>query len=507
MKNALGWLLCGGLIPPLLILLGGFFLLYLRGKPCRSPARMIRSLAAPPKEGGISPFRAVTLALAGTLGVGNIVGVANAIYIGGAGALFWMWISALFAMILKYAEILLAVRHRRTARDGEHYGGAVYYIRDCLWERRRYRAATVICTLFALLIVLDALGMGCVIQINAISSALEGVVGLPSALSGILLLLLAMPVILRGTKGVSALTEYLVPIMTAGYVILSLAVCLIRRDAIVPALSAVLREAFTPLSAAGGIVGFLTSRALRVGTMRGLLSNEAGCGTAPTAHACAKTDSPAAQGIWGIFEVFVDTILLCTATALVILVSYPEVESFGEDAVMMTIRAYSCVLGNWSELFFCAAILCFGYATVICWASYGLENLAAVTRKKRWRALYLLLFAVCIPLGAISAPSLAWTLSDFAISSLTAINLVFLVLCRREIREETEKWYASTKVSGESNEHRSKYFFFLKKEKGLTFRAKCDIDKRVTKDSQKTFGGRGCNQAKPENLTRHRARF
>ncbi len=441
MKNTLVWLLTGGLIPPLLILLGGFFFLYLRGKPLRSPMKMLHSLSAPPKEGGISPFRAVTLALAGTLGVGNIVGVANAIYIGGAGSLFWMWISALFAMLLKYAEILLAVRHRRTACDGSHYGGAIYYIRDRLWERRRFRLASVLCVIFACLVVLDALGMGCVIQVNAISSAFEGVVGIPAALTGVFLLLLAMPVILRGTKGVSALTEYLVPIMTGGYIVLSLAVCLIRRDALGGALASVFREAFSPMSAVGGVVGFLTCRALRVGTMRGLLSNEGGCGTAPTAHACARTDSPASQGIWGIFEVFVDTILLCTATALVILVSYPQVEGLGENAVMMTIRAYSCVLGGWSEYFFSAAILCFGYATVVCWASYGLENLSAVTRKKRWRALYLALFAVCIPIGAVSAPGLAWTVSDFAIASLTLINLIFLFLCRREIREETEIWY------------------------------------------------------------------
>jgi AGCS family alanine or glycine:cation symporter len=443
MKNTVVWLLTGGLIPLLLILLGGFFFLYLRGRPLLSPRRMLRTLAVPPKESGISPFRAVTLALAGTLGVGNIVGVANAIYIGGAGALFWMWISAIFAMLLKYAEILLAVRHRRTARDGSYFGGAVYYIRDCLWEKRRFRLASGLCGIFAILIVLDALGMGCVIQVNAISSAFEGVTGLPSAVTGFSLLLLAMPVILRGTKGVSALTEYLVPIMTGGYIILSVSVCLIRREALGDALASVFRDAFAPKSAVGGLIGFLTSRALRVGTMRGLLSNEAGCGTAPTAHACARTDSPAAQGIWGIFEVFVDTILLCTATALVILVSYPQVEALGENAVMMTIRAYSCVLGGWSEYFFCAAILCFGFATVICWASYGLENLSAVTSKKRWRALYLILFAVCIPLGAVFAPSLAWTVSDFAISSLTVINLIILFLCRQEIREETERWYQS----------------------------------------------------------------
>lgn len=294
MKQTVIRLLTGGAIPPLLLLAGGFFLLYLRGAPLRFPRRMLRAMTHKSSPDGVSPFRAVTLALAGTLGVGNIVGVANALRVGGAGALFWMWVSALLAMVLKYAEILLAVSHRRTAPDGTHTGSAVCYIRD----RFPSRAGTALAAVFGGLTVLDALSMGCVIQVNAVSSALHGTLGLPLPAAGALLLVLSVPVILRPPRAVSALTEYLVPIMSLGYLVLSLAVLILRREAVAPALASVFREAFHPQSAAGGFLGFLTCRALRVGTMRGLLSNEAGCGTAPTAHACAATDSPASQGVW-----------------------------------------------------------------------------------------------------------------------------------------------------------------------------------------------------------------
>lgn len=400
---------------------------------------MLRAMRTPASADGISPFRALMLALAGTLGVGNIVGVANAVWIGGAGAVFWMWVSALVAMILKYAEILLAVTHRRETRRG-YVGGAYYYIKDYFEAHKRFRTAVVVSGIFAILMIVDALSMGCMIQVNAVRMAFEGVARVPAWVTGAVLLLLTLPVIVRGTKGISALTEYLVPIMTAGYIILSIAVLILRRDALGDAFGSILRGAFSVESVGGGVIGFLTSRALRTGTMRGLLSNEAGCGTAPTAHASASTESPASQGVWGIVEVFVDTILLCTATALVILVSFPEVEFFGGDGVMMTIRAYSVVLGGWSEWFFCAAILCFGYATLLCWANYGLESLLFLSRKRRWQWLYFFSFGVCILAGAFSAPDRVWDVADFAIASLTAINLLMLILFRKEIRKETQKW-------------------------------------------------------------------
>lgn len=426
-------LLTGGGIPLLLAASALFFAIYLRGLPFLRPRAMLRALTEK-RPGGISPFRAVTQALAGTLGVGNIAGVANAMALGGAGAIFWMWISALLAMILKYAEILLAVRYRETAPDGSHTGGAVYYIRQSFANRRFCGALAL---LFALLMILNSFTMGCVIQVNAVSSAFRGVLGIPPWMTAILLVLLTLPVIFRGSCGISALTEYLVPIMSLGFVILSVTVLVLRREALPGACLSIFREAFSPKSAAGGVLGFLTSRALRVGTMRGLLSNEAGCGTAPTAHAGANTSSPAAQGVWGIFEVFVDTILLCSLTALVILVNFPAAEVYAEAPVMMTVAAFAASLGDGAGWFLSAAILCFGYATVICWADYGAQSLWAIKKSPRLKTFYLILFLCAVPLGCLVAPWAIWNLSDFAITALTTINLVALWGLRREIREET----------------------------------------------------------------------
>ena len=430
----LKWLLTGGLIPPLLLIVSAFFLIYLRGYPWRAPRQMLSAFVGEKKGEGTSSFRAMMLALAGTLGVGNIVGVANAIAIGGAGAVFWMWVSALFAMILKYAEILLAVSHRRTDAKGGFFGGAMYYIRDCFRARRWEKLAVAVPIIFAALMVMNALSIGCVVQVRAVGETLQDVVGIPTVYSGVLLVLLTLPLLARGTKGISALTEYLVPIMTAGYIILSVAVLILRREALGEALLSIWRDAFTLASAAGGVSGFLLSRALRVGTMRGLLSNEGGCGTAPTAHAEANAQSPAHQGVWGIFEVFADTLVLCTATALVILVSGIDTTSGG---VMMTVSAYSSVLGGFADWFFCAAVFCFGYATLLCWGSYGMESVRFISRKKRWRVLYVLAFGLCILFGVRGAPEAVWNIGDFGIATMTLINLFVLLLLRKEIKQET----------------------------------------------------------------------
>lgn len=437
----LGWFLTGGAVPLMLAVCGLFFALYLGGKPFVCPKKMLAALKAPKATKGTSPFRAVMLALAGTLGVGNIVGVANAIAVGGAGAIFWMWVAALLAMLLKYCEIVLAVLHRRTLANNRHIGGACYYIKDELQRRRLPRLAALLSAAFAVLTVLNALSMGCVIQSNAIGSSLQGVFSLPPMVCGIVLVLLTMPVVLRGGRGVSALTEVLVPIMSLGYFILSAAVLLLRREQLGAAFCAIFEGAFHPKSAVGGIGGFLLSKTLRLGSMRGLLSNEGGCGTAPTAHAQADTDSAAGQGVWGIFEVFADTIVLCTVTALVLLVSLPQVEMLGENSVMMTLRAYSTVLGAWSERFLCAGIFCFGYATLLCWASYGLEALTFLGTRRGWKRAYLLLFASLTVVGACCMPSFVWAGTDAVLAAMTAMNLGALLLMRREIKTATVLYF------------------------------------------------------------------
>jgi AGCS family alanine or glycine:cation symporter len=379
----------------------------------------------------------MTVALAGTLGVGNIVGVAGAITVGGAGAIFWMWISALAAMILKYAEVVLAIRHQRRAPNGECYGGAIYYIRDAFLARGRRRWGSALSAVFAALMILDALSMGCMLQVNAVSEAFGSVFGVPRWFCGFVLVLLWLPAMLRGRRDSAALTEVLIPLLTLGYVILTVMVILKRPAACGEAFTSIFREAFHPRSAAGGVVGFLTSRALRVGTMRGLLSNEAGCGTSPTAHASANAKSAAEQGIFGIAEVFVDTILLCTATALVILCSFPSGTVWEGNPVMLCVRAYSTVLGGWSEIFFCIAILCFGYGTLLCWSGYGGSCVRALSPRFGFRVLYYGAVIASVLLGAVYAPGAVWDVADFAIAGLTVINLGVLWMLRGEVREET----------------------------------------------------------------------
>ena len=306
----------------------------------------------------------------------------------------------------------------------------------------------IVPAVFAVLMVTNALSIGCMVQVRAVGETLEDVVGVPTLASGILLVLLTLPFLVRGIKGISALTEYLVPIMTAGYIILSVAVLILRRDVLGEALISIWRGAFTTKSAVGGVSGFLLSRALRVGTMRGLLSNEGGCGTAPTAHAAANAKSPAHQGVWGIFEVFADTVILCTATALVILVSGVDTTSGG---VMTTVNAYSSVLGGFAGWFFSAAVFCFGYATLLCWGSYGLESVRFLSKKNLWRLLYIVAYGACILLGAQTAPEAVWSIGDFGIATMTAINLATLFLLRREIRKETFLFSKSKK--GEEVSH------------------------------------------------------
>ena len=435
------------LITPILLILSGlYFSFRLKFFYIRHPLKIIRSMLTRQKKDGISPFRAVTLALAGTLGVGNIAGVASSIAIGGFGSVFWMWISALVAMVLKYAEITLAIRHRRTdSATGEHHGGASYYIYDHCAKNGKKVLGKALGTLFSLLCIINAITMGCVIQSNAVSTSFEGVMNIPPWLIGAAVALLCVIVISGNAKWVSSFSEKAVPIMTLGYVVLSLAVLAARRELIGDAFAVIFKNAFTVRSAAGGVAGFGISKALKAGAMRGLMSNEAGCGTAPTAHAAADTDSPAAQGFWGIFEVFVDTILLCTLTALVIIVSSlggsQGILIYKGNPMMMTIKAYSSVLGGWSEYFMAVSVLLFAFATMICWAHYGKESILYVTKKRPFTVAYVLAYCLFIFIGALTAPKLAWLAADLALGIMTIINLAVLFLMSDEVVDETDKFF------------------------------------------------------------------
>ena len=428
--------------PILLLCVGLYYIFALRGFFLLHPIRNMRLLFGGRRAGGISPFRALTVALAGTLGVGNIVGVASALYMGGAGAVFWMLVSALLAMVLKYAEITLALRHRRLLPDGSFTGGAPYYVEDGLKDRGLPRLGRLLAGVFALLCLVNAVTMGSLLQVNAAAGAMEAGFSVPPLLTGGVVAVLAVVTVLGGAKRISSLTEKLVPFMTVGFLVVCIAVLLLRRERIPAALTAIWEDAFSVNSAGAGLLGFLTARGIRFGVMRGLVSNEAGCGTAPMAHAAADADLPARQGLFGLVEVFVDTVLLCTVTALCLLVSDSGPTAFGEDVTHTAQAAFSSVLGAWAGGFFAVSILLFGVATVICWAHYGMtcvQYLFPKGRKKRaTEGVYVVILAASLAVGAVTAPTLAWTVADVAISVMTLLNLGVLVLLRGEVKDETK---------------------------------------------------------------------
>lgn len=438
LENVVGFInskVLGPLVPAILIIFGTYFTLRLKGFFILHPIRTVKRMTKGGKTDGVSPLSALSLALAGTLGVGNIAGVASAIMLGGYGAVFWMWISALFAMSLKYVEIVLAMKHRTKDTQSDGYrGGAMYYIRDCFEARKLKKAGVAVAAVFAVLCLTDALSMGSAVQMRAVSGAVEHTFGVSPYIVGIISSLSAAFIILGGFKRLTRVTDLLVPVMTLGYVILSIAVLILRYDMIIPALLKIVKDSMSFKSAGGGIVGFLTSRALRYGSMRGLLSNEAGCGTSPFAHSASSTEDMEKQGIMGIAEVFVDTLVLCTATALVIILGMGDRGlTFKGDPMVLTLLSYSSVLGTFSEPILTVGVIFFGFATVICWSHYGLECVRYFTRSKAAEYIFVIVYCIASFLGCIFQSSLAWGIADISIGAMTVINVIVLFLMRKEI--------------------------------------------------------------------------
>lgn len=436
-----------GVLTPLALMIAGvFYAVRLKFFHFRYPRRLMRGMLSDSGGGGNSPLRALSLALAGTLGVGNIVGVASAIALGGFGSIFWMWMSALAAMLLKYAETVLAITHRRRGLDGEYHGGAMYYIKDRFSSIGNEAMGGIAAFAFAVLCIINSLTMGCMIQTGAVTTAFEGVCGLDPAFTGGVFAVIAAAVIIKGSKSIASMTEKLVPLMTLLYFVLSAAVMLREPAATIDAFRAILADAFTADSAAGGALGFLVSRGICYGTMRGIMSNEAGCGTAPIAHASSGVRYAASQGVWGILEVFIDTILLCTMTAIVIIINYDIAAESINDPMLMTLRAYSASLGGWSEYCMCAMVLFFGFATVICWAHYGMECLSYLTKKPWAKRIFIALYFLSMLWGSVGAPALAWGLADLALGSMTLINLAVICPMHSEVARETDIYINEAKV-------------------------------------------------------------
>ncbi len=422
----------GVMLPLLLIGCGLWFLWYLRGFFWTHPRRTASFALSRQGRGRVSPLRALSVSLAGTLGVGNIVGVAVALTLGGAGAVFWMWVSALCAMVLKYAEIVLAMRYRQTGKDGG-YGGPMFYMRDGIGGKTGRGMAAV----FAAVGAVSAFSMGNFVQMNAAADAAEQTFCVPRAVFGAVTALLCALLVFGGYEKISKCTAILVPLVSAAYLLLCLRAILADASRVPAIFREIVSDAFAPHATAGGVAGFLGNRAMRHGVAKGAFSHEAGGGTAPMAHAGADTKIPAKQGLLGIFEVFFDTIVICTMTALVILLAR-DGEWITENGMHLVIWSFSRVYGKFAALFLSAAILLFAVSTVICWAYYGKLCVGYLFPSRRVGTAYLGVYCAMIAGGVWLSQGAVWLFSDLSVALMTALNLAAVVWLRREVRTETE---------------------------------------------------------------------
>lgn len=396
---------------------------------------------------GVSSFQALCTALAATVGTGNLVGVAGAICIGGPGAIFWMWICGILGMVTKYAEVILAV-HYRTRRDGVYVGGPMYIITAGLSERWHWLAR-----LYAAFGIVAAFGVGNGTQINALVNGINEAIGYETycrnLAMGLILAVLVGAMLLGGARRIGAAAEIMVPFVSAAYILLCIGVLICRAQMIPNALWSIVKGAFCPRSVTAGLIGSFHI-ALRTGCSRGVFTNEAGMGTASIAHASAQTEHPVQQGLMGIIEVFLDTIVICTLTALVILVSGVPVP-YGEDlGAHLTTQAFASVYGHWATVFLAGALCCFAFATVLGWGLYGARCAEFLFGPGAWERFALLQTAAVIP-GAVLNTQTIWLMAEvvnglMAIPNLIALAVLAPVAVRLTI--EYERKSDSQNVSG-----------------------------------------------------------
>ena len=393
-----------------------------------------------PEEDGVSPFQALCTALAATVGTGNLVGVAGAIAIGGPGSIFWMWICALFGMVTKYAEATLAVHYRVREKDG-YAAGPMYMITEGLGKHWKPLAAA-----YCFFGVFAAFGVGNAVQINAVISGLNRVIEFcggtetraGNLLMGAVLAALVGAMLLGGAKRIGQTAELLMPLVSCCYILLCAGVLIRKAGEIPGAFRAIIEGAFSPQAVTGGLVGSWFGT-LRIGVSRGVFTNEAGMGTASIAHGCARVRHPAEQGLMGIMEVFLDTIVICTLTALAILCSGVSIP-YGQDAgAELTMAAFSGVYGQWVTVFLAVSLCCFAFATVLGWGLYGARCAQFLFGSESWRGFALLQMAVVF-LSALLESGTIWSLAE-TVNGLMAIpNLIALVMLSPQLRRLTMEY-------------------------------------------------------------------
>ncbi|MGH8225951.1 MAG: alanine/glycine:cation symporter family protein [Gammaproteobacteria bacterium] len=431
-------------VPMIVIILGtGLYLQFLlRGLPIRRLGYGFRLMwqgrrAGSDEDGEVSPFAALMTALAATVGTGNIVGVATAIAVGGPGALFWMWCTALVGMATKYAEVVVAVHYRKRDDKGDHVGGPMYAIKNGLGKKWAWLGVA-----FAIFGGLAGFGIGNTVQSNAVADALYTSFGVPEWVSGVVIMVLVGLVVLGGIRRIGRVAQALVPFMCIAYVLFAIAVLFVNAAEIPTAFVLVFKDAFTPTAATGGFAGAAAWTAIRFGVARGIFSNEAGLGTAGIAQAAGTTKSAVRSGLIGMLGTFIDTLIVCSFTGLAIITV--GVWKTGESGAALTSSAFEISLPGIGGYLVAASLAVFAFTTMLGWAYYGekcWEFLVGTRSELPFRILWILV----IPLGAVAHLNFVWLLADTLNAFMAIPNLIALLLLSPVILKLTREYFASDK--------------------------------------------------------------
>ena len=386
------------------------------------------------KEGQISPFNALMTSLSATIGTGNIAGVATAIFLGGPGALFWMWCTALVGMATKFSEAVLAVRYREVDENGNHCGGPMYYIKNGLSSKWAWLG-----TAFALFGAVAGFGIGNTVQANSVANALESNFGVEPIITGIIMMVLVGLVLMGGVKRIGDVAGKLVPMMATFYIAAGVAVLIIHAAEIPAAFALILKSAFTTTAAEGGFAGAAVWMAIRFGVARGVFSNEAGLGSAPIAHAAAQTNNPVAQGLVAMLGTFIDTLIVCTITGLAIVVSGEW--TTGTTGAELTSAAFATAI-PYGNYIVAISLTIFAFTTILGWSLYGekcVQYLFGVKAVMPFRVLWI----IVVPVGAAGSLEFIWLLADTMNALMAIPNLIALALLSPVVFKLTKEYFAN----------------------------------------------------------------
>jgi len=445
--NSIVW---GPIMLVLILGVGFFLMLGLRLMPLLKLGTGFRLLfssrqseQADKSSGEISPFQALMTALSATIGTGNIAGVATAVFLGGPGALFWMWCTALVGMATKYAEAVLAVRYREVDDDGNHSGGPMYYIKNGLGSKWAWLGTT-----FAVFGAIAGFGIGNTVQANSVADVLHANFGLPLWVTGLVLMLLVGAVLLGGIKRIGAVAGVLVPIMAVCYLVAGLIALAINAEHIPAAFTLVFTHAFSPAAAEGGFAGAAVWAAIRFGVARGVFSNEAGLGSAAIAHAAAQTKNPVRQGLVAMLGTFIDTLIICTITGLVIITSGAWLS--GDSGAALTSAAFALTLPGIGNYLIAIALAVFAFTTLLGWSFYGercAEYLFGVKAIRPYRILWVL----AVPIGAVLSLDFIWLVADTFNALMAIPNLIALVLLSPIVFQLTREYFAKPDITAQED--------------------------------------------------------